>query len=91
MTHNFDAAIAELPTGDDFNNHVGHESSDYLYVYSDTIQFALKFTKAALSGEVIDSVIEAGTNEAGFVGVEWKTIDTFNAMCAELAKEVGNG
>jgi hypothetical protein len=31
---------------------------------------------------------EAGTDAAGFVGVEWKTIETFESMRDQAIKEI---
>lgn len=58
-----------------------------------TIQFALRFTKAALSGEVSEAVYDAGYNE-GWIGhdEQWEYAapdSTFTAMCQQLAKEIG--
>lgn len=52
MTHDFKAALGELPQGEDWKNMVGHEPSDYLYVYGDIIAEALRFMAQVQDGKL---------------------------------------
>lgn len=98
MTRDFDAA---LKAADDWAKELvecSFPSEIQMANYIEAILFALKFTKAALSGEVsvgVQDTYYTTHDNAGTTGwgrpLEAKPSDIFKAMCAELSKEVGNG
>ena len=79
MTQNFDAAeewFSKYTRGKTMQ-HYDDEAHPI-----QTIQFALKFTKAALSGEVSENVVQSGLDGDD-------CIQSFTAMSQQLAKEIG--
>ena len=84
MKNNFDAALSAYDSW--MNAIIGQDISEGLELekYKEEIRFALRFTKAALSGEVSENVVQSGLDGDD-------CIQSFTAMCQQLAKEVGNG
>lgn len=84
MTHDFKAALSELPTGNDFNNHVGHESQEFLEIYGNDIAAALRIADKLMqkpSDEMIKHAINATTYEP--------CVDyVFEAMRDQMLKEI---
>lgn len=102
MTYDFEAAMSAtnnwVSDGDRFINPVGSLTIAEVNLCDQiqTIQFALRFTKAALSGEVGDAAYEefydAGVTKDNFGHVTDVNVhEGIKAMCQQLAKEVGNG
>lgn len=89
MTHDFDAAIEYVASAcPSFSPSISDEDLN-------AILFALRFTKAALSGEVSGAVLDAAYHSAHetYPGVFQTMLlppdEIFPAMCQQLAKEIG--
>lgn len=88
MTHDFDEAIL---THEFIQLAIGTPDrpiEDEAKRKTETVLFALKFTKAALSGEVSDEVMKAATDSYSING-RFALLSHYKAMCQQLAKEIG--
>ena len=83
MKHDLESAIAQE---EQWINTFQPESS--AYAHNQACLFALKFTKAALSGEVSDEVMKAATDSYSING-RFALLSHYKAMCQQLAKEIG--
>lgn len=83
MKNSLEAAIDSLKEHKDWRECMTEQEEQ-------AVQFALKFTKAALSGEVSGEVMKAATDSYSING-RFALLSHFKAMCQQLAKEVGNG